>query len=99
MQLAKLDEPDDVFFAKEVVKEVGATNWSAPRSESNSGRMRHACSMLSRMTRMPLRLVSAKRVSFSTAAILGLRGWEPGSPKCSGDLRENWIAVAPNAPV
>jgi hypothetical protein len=24
----------------------------------------------------------------STAAILGLRGWEPGSPRCSGDLRE-----------
>ena len=35
-----------------------------------------------------LPFVSAKRVSCSTAAIFGLRGWEPGSPRCSGDLRE-----------
>jgi hypothetical protein len=40
------------------------------------------------MTRTPLPLVSAKRVSCSAAAILGLRGTEPGSPRWSGDLSE-----------
>jgi hypothetical protein len=45
--------------------------------------------MLSRMTRMPLPLVSASRVSYMAAAILGLRNWEPGSPRWSCDLSEN----------
>ena len=46
------------------------------------------CRINSRITRMPLPFVSATFASCSTAAILGLRVSDPGSPSWSSDLSE-----------